>query len=105
MEEGGRIEECRVFWIAEMADILRTGKLEQRAAFRKQELFFFVDTARTCRGTKASWLSDWAQRTGRAFVRFDYSGHGLSSGSFSDGTIGAWHRDVLMILDRLCLGP
>ena len=23
-------------------------------------------------GSKASWLSDWAQRTGRAFVRFDY---------------------------------
>ena len=52
MEEGGRIEECRVFWIAEMEDILRTGKLEQRAAFRKQELFFFVDTARTCRGRR-----------------------------------------------------
>ena len=33
-------------------------------------------------GTKALALEDWAQAQGRAFLRFDYSGHGQSSGDF-----------------------
>ena len=41
-------------------------------------------------GTKAIYLEDWAQRRGRAFLRFDYSGHGQSSGDFLDGAIGDW---------------
>jgi pimeloyl-ACP methyl ester carboxylesterase len=32
-------------------------------------------------GTKAVHLEEWARRSGRAFLRFDYSGHGASSGS------------------------
>jgi len=39
-------------------------------------------------GTKAPHLEDWAKRSGRSFLRFDYSGHGVSSGVFSDGCIG-----------------
>ncbi|MFP4451419.1 MAG: alpha/beta fold hydrolase, partial [Rhodosalinus sp.] len=35
-------------------------------------------------GTKALWLEDWARAQGRAFLRFDYSGHGQSSGAFTD---------------------
>ena len=31
-------------------------------------------------GTKAQAMADWAQRSGRGFVRFDYFGHGASSG-------------------------
>ena len=37
-------------------------------------------------GTKAMALEAWAERTRRAFVRFDYLGHGQSSGRFEDGT-------------------
>ena len=40
-------------------------------------------------GTKATALEAHCRRAGRAFVRFDYSGHGESSGAFRDGTIGA----------------
>lgn len=42
------------------------------------------------RGTKAEVLADHARRSGRSFVRFDYSGHGESGGLFVDGTISAW---------------
>ena len=42
------------------------------------------------RGTKAEALAHHARQTGRSFVRFDYSGHGESSGAFVDGTISAW---------------
>ena len=46
-------------------------------------------------GTKAVALEAWAENTGRAFLRFDYLGHGQSSGRFEDGTIGRWLDDSL----------
>ena len=46
-------------------------------------------------GTKASYLDDWCGARGHAFVRFDYRGHGRSSGQLVDGTIGAWRDDAL----------
>ncbi|MEP3441369.1 MAG: alpha/beta hydrolase [Sulfitobacter sp.] len=56
-------------------------------------------------GTKAIHLEDWARATGRAFVRFDYSGHGQSSGVFEEGCIGDWHEDTLAVIDTLTDGP
>ena len=45
-------------------------------------------------GTKAVFLEDWARRHGRAFLRFDYSGHGESGEAFTDGSIGDWFEDA-----------
>ena len=45
-------------------------------------------------GTKAVFLEEWARKEGRAFLRFDYSGHGESSGEFTDGCIGDWAADT-----------
>jgi pimeloyl-ACP methyl ester carboxylesterase len=56
-------------------------------------------------GTKAVFLQDWAERTGRAFLRFDYSGHGQSSGKFEDGGIGHWFADAHAIIAALTTGP
>lgn len=56
-------------------------------------------------GTKALYLQDWAQRRGRAFLRFDYSGHGGSDGDFEDGTIGQWRDDAVAIIEGLTRGP
>jgi pimeloyl-ACP methyl ester carboxylesterase len=47
------------------------------------------------RATKAEALDRWAEANGRACLRFDYSGHGESSGDFAAGTIGAWSEDAL----------
>ncbi len=55
-------------------------------------------------GSKALYLQDWAEKTGRAFLRFDYSGHGQSSGQFQDGTIGDWLADAQEAL-ALTIGP
>ena len=49
-------------------------------------------------GTKALFLEEWAARTGRSFLRFDYSGHGQSSGQFEDGAIGDWAEDAAAML-------
>ena len=55
-------------------------------------------------GTKAVSLEAWARRTNRAFLRFDYLGHGQSSGRFEDGTIGRWLDDSLAAIDVLTAG-
>jgi len=56
-------------------------------------------------GTKAVWLEDWARVRGRAFLRFDYRGHGQSSARFEDGCIGDWADDAYEVLTRLTEGP
>jgi pimeloyl-ACP methyl ester carboxylesterase len=56
-------------------------------------------------GTKGAALEGWAQARGQAMLRFDYTGHGQSSGAFRDGTIGRWTEDALAVLDRLTQGP
>jgi pimeloyl-ACP methyl ester carboxylesterase len=56
-------------------------------------------------GTKALWLEDWARARGRAFLRFDYRGHGASSGDFLDGAIGDWADDAAEAVSRLTQGP
>jgi pimeloyl-ACP methyl ester carboxylesterase len=56
-------------------------------------------------GTKAVTLEQWCRDQGRAFIRFDYSGHGQSSGEFETGTIGEWLADALAVIDRLTEGP
>jgi pimeloyl-ACP methyl ester carboxylesterase len=56
-------------------------------------------------GTKAIALDDWAKDNRRAFLRFDYFGHGASSGNFRDGTVSRWLDDTLAALDELTEGP
>ena len=57
------------------------------------------------RATKASFLDEYAAKTGRAFLRFDYSGHGESEGRFEDGTIGAWLAESLAMIRVESQGP
>ncbi len=56
-------------------------------------------------GTKAVVLDAWAAGGQRPFLRFDYFGHGASTGDFADGTIGRWKDDALAAIDRLTDGP
>ena len=56
-------------------------------------------------GAKALALAAWCAGQGRQFTRFDYFGHGESSGSIVDGTIGRWREDTLAILGEVCSGP
>ncbi|MCE2521599.1 MAG: alpha/beta hydrolase [Rhodobacteraceae bacterium] len=56
-------------------------------------------------GTKALHLENWAKRDGRAYLRFDYTGHGRSSGRFEDGCISDWTEDAMDAVSRLTDGP
>lgn len=56
-------------------------------------------------GTKALALEEWCLEEARAFLRFDYSGHGASDGAFEDGTIGGWMADALAVIEAATDGP
>ncbi len=82
----------------------------RRLAYHKSEgagptVVFLGGLKSDMEGTKAVHLEAWAQARGQGFLRFDYSGHGESSGTFSDGCIGDWHEDTLAAVSRLTDGP
>ena len=82
----------------------------RRLAYHRSEgagptLVFLGGLKSDMEGTKAVHLEAWARARGQAFLRFDYSGHGESSGAFTDGCIGDWHEDTLAAISALTEGP
>jgi pimeloyl-ACP methyl ester carboxylesterase len=77
----------------------------QKISGKSPGIIFFGGFMSDMTGTKASHLESVCQRLGQAYVRFDYSGHGMSSGKFEEGTIGSWLEDALFVLDNLTEGP
>jgi len=56
-------------------------------------------------GGKAVHMHDWATRRDVNYIRFDYFGHGVSSGAFTNGTITRWADDVVRVISALTDGP
>ncbi len=56
-------------------------------------------------GSKAVFLEELCKEQAIPYTRFDYFGHGESSGEFTEGTIGRWKDDVLFVLEHLCNAP
>jgi pimeloyl-ACP methyl ester carboxylesterase len=52
-------------------------------------------------GSKATALDSWAEASGRAMLRFDYAGCGLSDGDFESQTLAGWLDDALAMIDSL----
>ena len=82
----------------------------RRLAYHKSErtgptIVFLGGLKSDMEGTKAVHLEAWAKARGQSFLRFDYSGHGESSGEFTDGCIGDWHEDTLAAISQLTAGP
>ncbi|WP_293573463.1 alpha/beta hydrolase [Phaeobacter sp.] len=81
----------------------------RRIAYHKTEgagptVVFLSGLKSDMEGTKAVHLEAWAKAQGRAFLRFDYSGHGESSGQFEEGCIGDWHEDTVAAVQALTTG-
>lgn len=72
---------------------------------KKPTLVWFGGFKSDMTGTKATALEAWARARGQACVRFDYFGHGASSGAFEDGTIGRWLDDGMAVLREVATGP
>lgn len=70
----------------------------QKTPGRAPGVVFLGGLRSDMQGSKAQHLQNWAETAGRAFLRFDYSGHGRSSGRFTDGCIGDWLEDAAAII-------
>ncbi len=99
----------RTYQVGNTITILPTEDGEQLACLhrrgRSPGVLFCGGFRSDMRGTKAAALDAHCRASGRAFTRFDYRGHGDSSGAFSDGTIGLWRDDALAVLDQCPAGP
>jgi pimeloyl-ACP methyl ester carboxylesterase len=72
---------------------------------RAPTLVFLPGFGSDMTGEKAMALADWCGARGQAMLRLDYSGHGASGGSFTDGSIGRWTADARAVIDALTEGP
>ena len=68
-------------------------------------LLFLPGYASDMDGAKAEAIDRFAARRGLAMLRFDYSGTGLSGGSFEQGTLGRWIDEAQAMAEHLVEGP
>lgn len=84
----------------------REGKASAKAMKSGNPGFFFLTGLKSdMHGQKAVALDRFAQARGLGAVRFDYFGHGASSGKFEDGTISRWLANTLEVFDDVTRGP
>ena len=74
-------------------------------AGRGPTLIFLPGYMSDMEGSKASALDAWAEREGRAMLRFDYAGCGASDGRFEEQSLANWRNDALAMLDEVVEGP
>jgi len=78
---------------------------QTKGTLDKPGLVFLGGFKSDMEGTKAIYLQDWAEDAQRDFLRFDYSGHGQSSGDFLEGCIGDWAQDAMDMIGEVTDGP
>ena len=76
----------------------------RRRRGRGPTLIFLPGYMSDMAGAKAVTLDSWAAAEGRAMLRFDYAGCGLSGGTFEAQTLHGWRDDVLAMVDRVAEG-
>ena len=93
--------------------IVGAGKAARKIAYiadaaQKQDassLFWLSGFMSDMASTKATALAAWANARGMGYTRFDYSGHGVSGGAFTDGTIGRWLEEAAAVFTQKTTGP
>ena len=63
-------------------------------------IFFFGGYSSDMTGTKATALNNWTESNGINYLRFDYSGHGQSSGDFGRGTLSKWLSEAKFFFEK-----
>ncbi len=86
----------RIAWLHDGEDAVETGKCG---------FFWLGGYMSDMRGGKATALAHLARARGRSAVRFDYSGHGASSGTLEEGTIGKWLAEAEAVFRQAAPGP
>lgn len=77
----------------------------KRRTGSRPTLVFLSGYASDMEGTKAVALDTFAEQRSLAFLRFDYSGTGASSGHFEDGTLEKWFEEAVTLIDQRTEGP
>lgn len=78
---------------------------DQRENKKRPGLMWLAGFKSDMLSTKATALAEYAQTIGVDFVRFDYSGHGLSDGAFEKSTLGCWLEEAEAVFSQLTAGP
>ncbi len=83
----------------------RIAYLTEMPARAPVSLFWLSGYKSDMASTKVTALAEFASTKGYGCTRFDYSGHGLSSGCFEDGTIGQWLAEAEGVFAQVTRGP
>ena len=67
-------------------------------------LVFLSGFGSDMQGKKALFIEKWAKNNNHSFLRFDYSGHGLSSGKIEDTCFSDWYKDTEFLIKHLTKG-
>ena len=82
----------------------------RRLAYARTEgkapgIVFFSGFKSDMNGSKAMAIEAFCREEGRFCLRFDYTGHGQSTGQFRNGCLSDWKRDALDVIDHLTPHP
>ena len=91
-----------------MTDFLETphgSKIAYNQSFGKDNSIVFLSGfGSDMQGKKALFIENWAKNNNHSFLRFDYSGHGLSSNNLNDTCFTDWYKDAEFLIKKLTTG-
>ena len=70
----------------------------------KTGIVFLSGFGSDMQGKKAIFIEKWAKENNHNFLRFDYSGHGLSSGNLESTCFSDWYKDAEFLIKKLTTG-
>ena len=71
---------------------------------KKAGIVFLSGFKSDMQGKKAIHIENWAKENDHSFLRFDYSGHGQSSGEFKKTYFTDWYNDAQFLIKKLTEG-
>ena len=82
------------------------GKLSFRhiSGKKETEVLFMHGTLSDKNASKSLFLEELCKKHQIGYTAFDFTGHGDSSGNYTDGTIGIWLENATEIIDRVTQG-
>lgn len=92
-----------------MTNFIKT-KYNQTIAYNKFDgkktgIIFFSGFKSDMTGQKAIEIEKWAKKNDHSYLRFDYTGHGKSSGKFEKLVFSNWLEDSEFMIKNFTSGP
>ena len=67
----------------------------------KKTVIFLHGLLSDKKGKKSQYLANYCKKKNYSFLRFDFRGHGMSSGNFTDYGVGDWYDDLCNVIKSL----